>query len=348
VLDVAVAGGGPAGLAAAILAAQAGREVTVFEPRAGVIDKACGEGLMPGAVEGLAGMGVTPSVSHPLVGVRYIDGDHSAEARFGAQPGLGVRRTVLHDAMRRRAEALGVSWRRRSVRSVRPIDDRVLVDGEPARWLVAADGLNSPIRRTLDLDLPHRRPPRFGLRRHFDQAPWSQLVEVYWSRHAEAYVTPVSPTQVGVALLFGGDPLPEGRGADGRFAGVLDRFHRLGERLVGEPGSSVRGAGPFERRVRRRQVGRVLLVGDAAGYLDPITGEGIRLGIAASEAAVACIIEGRPDRYEARWRRATWRVWRLTEGLLSLREVPTLRRAMVPLLRRVPGLFDTLVRLLAG
>ncbi|MEN0063125.1 MAG: NAD(P)/FAD-dependent oxidoreductase [Myxococcota bacterium] len=346
-LDVAIAGGGPAGLATAILAAQAGREVTVFEPREGVIDKACGEGLMPGAVDALAEMGVTPQMQHPFVGIRYIDGDRTAEARFTRGPGLGVRRTALHGALRRRAQALGVRIETAKVQDVQPQNDRVVVNGMPARWLVAADGLYSPIRRSLGLDRPPRRRARMGLRRHFAQAPWSPFVEVYWSPGAEAYVTPVSPSQIGVALLFAGDPLPDGKGADGRFHTLLRRFPELEARLR-DPCTVVRGRGPFERRSRKRRVGRLLFVGDAAGYLDPITGEGIRLGIASAEAAVACITEGRADRYERRWRQATWRYWTLTEGLLVLRDIAPVRRLMVPFLRTVPGAFSTIVGLLAG
>ncbi|MEM6927396.1 MAG: NAD(P)/FAD-dependent oxidoreductase [Myxococcota bacterium] len=346
-LDIAVAGGGPAGLATAILAARAGREVTVFEPREGVIDKACGEGLMPGAVTALHAMGVKPDVTHPFVGIRYVDGARMAEGRFAQGPGLGVRRTTLHRALRSRAEALGVAFRAARVDEVQPAHDHVQLCGERARWLIAADGLYSPIRRGLGLERPNRRRKRMGLRRHFAQAPWSPFVEVYWSPDAEAYVTPVGPRQVGVAMLFAGEPLPEGRGAEGRFATLLQRFPVLAERLVGDPCTAVRGRGPFERRAKRRQVGRVLFVGDASGYLDPITGEGIRLGIATAEAAVACIADARADRYERRWRAATWRYWTLTEGLLSLRDVPALRRLMVPFLRTVPGAFSTIVSLLA-
>lgn len=346
-LDVAIAGGGPAGLATAILAARAGREVTVFEPREGVIDKACGEGLMPGAVTALQEMGVVPEVKHPFLGIRYIDGNRQAEARFAAGPGLGVRRTTLHRALRERAEALGVALRPARVDDVRPADDHVLVNGAPARWLVAADGLYSPIRRRLGLDRGTGRRVRMGLRRHFAQAPWSPFVEVYWSPRAEAYVTPVADDQIGVAVLFDGAPLPDGKGAEGRFENLLQLFPSLADRL-GTPSTAVRGRGPFERRSRRRRVGRLLFVGDAAGYLDPITGEGIRLGIASAQAAVACISEDRPDRYERRWRAATWRYWALTEGLLVVRDIPFVRRLMVPFLRTVPGAFPTIVGLLAG
>ena len=88
--DLVIAGGGPVGLAAALYAVRAGLSVVLYEPRAGTIDKACGEGLMPGAVAALAGLGVHPA-GHRLRGIRYIAGDRRAHADFRAGPGLGVR-----------------------------------------------------------------------------------------------------------------------------------------------------------------------------------------------------------------------------------------------------------------
>ena len=77
--DLLVAGGGPVGLATALYAHRAGLEVAVLEPRPAPIDKACGEGLMPAAVQALAGLGIQPP-GRPLRGVRYLDGTHSAQA----------------------------------------------------------------------------------------------------------------------------------------------------------------------------------------------------------------------------------------------------------------------------
>ena len=95
-IDVLIVGGGPTGLGAAILAAEAGLHATILEPRPGPIDKACGEGLMPAAAAMLARMGASPAASHPFLGIRYIDGESTAEGRFPQGPGLGVRRTALH------------------------------------------------------------------------------------------------------------------------------------------------------------------------------------------------------------------------------------------------------------
>lgn len=345
--DLAVVGAGPAGLAAAIQAAQRGLSVVVIDHKEGTLDKACGEGLMPGAVAQLRALGAKPEESHPFHGVVYRDGTHEAVGHFSRGTGLGVRRLHLHRSLHARAEALGVRRLHRKAGLVRQDDRGVTVAGLRARWLVAADGLRSPIRAQLGLERPTARPARVGLRQHFALAPRRSLVEVHWSPHAEAYITPVGPKTVGVAFLFFADrPPPTGQGS--RFAQVLQGFPDLRDWLRGaEPTSRVRGAGPFARRVRRRVAGRVLLVGDAAGYLDPLTGEGLRLGFEAAQAAVACIAAGRPRAYEAAWRRLARRYWVGTAGLLFLARSRWTRRLVVPVASRAPFVMQTAINLLA-
>ncbi|MBL0747594.1 NAD(P)/FAD-dependent oxidoreductase [Nocardioides baculatus] len=339
--DVVVAGGGPVGLAAALHAHRAGLSVVVREPRTGPIDKACGEGLMPGAVAELAGLGVHPH-GRPLSGIHYLAADApgaGATARFAAGPGRGVRRTVLHDALAAAVAEAGIPVERRAVDDVRDAGDHVLVDGEPARHLLAADGLHSPVRRLLGLDVPAAKGARrrFGQRCHVEQAPWTSYVEVHWSPRAEAYVTPVDDDLVGIAVL--GD-------AGARFDDLLDDFPALADRLTG-PRSRVMGAGPLRQRARSRSAGRVLLVGDAGGYVDALTGEGIALGLAQARAAVACLASDRPDLYERRARRLAMRHELLTRALVRTTAHPAVRRRLVPAATRFPGLFGAAVNQLA-
>ena len=148
-----------------------------------------------------------------------------------------------------------------------------------------------------------------------------------------------------VAMLVT-DKMP-GSLAQSPFDRLLALFPDLQARLASaEPASTPRGAGPFETRVARRQVGRVLLVGDAAGYLDPLTGEGLKLGFLGAEAAVDAIANGRPEQWEARWRRITRRYWWGTLGLLILTGNPWIRRQMVPILSRTPWVLGGALRVL--
>ncbi|HEY4003008.1 MAG TPA: lycopene cyclase family protein, partial [Candidatus Xenobia bacterium] len=257
--DLIVVGGGPAGLATALHAAEYGLRPLIVEPRVGVIDKACGEGIMPAGVAELQALDACPTAAWPLRGIRYLGAGQQAEACFANGQGLGIRRSVLHAELLGRARASGLPRVVGKVHRVCPDALGVTVhldSGEVRRssWLVAADGLHSRLRRDLGLELAPRWPRRYGMRQHFCIAPWSEFVEVHWSPRAEAYVTPVGPDCVGVAIL--------GRGHQS-YPALLAEFPGLAARLV-SPCTAVAGGGPFEQRVRRRVVGRVLLVGDAA------------------------------------------------------------------------------------
>jgi flavin-dependent dehydrogenase len=128
----------------------------------------------------------------------------------------------------------------------------------------------------------------------------------------------------------------------------LGRFPALLARLDGAVAtSSVRGAGPLRQPARARVQGRVMLVGDAAGYVDALTGEGMAVGFAAAAALVDCVTAGRPQDYERAWRRVTRRRRLVTDALLHATRLPPVRVALVPAARRAPPVFDAAVRVLA-
>jgi flavin-dependent dehydrogenase len=334
VIDVLIVGGGPAGLATAISCAQAGLSVTVAEPRTAPIDKACGEGLMPSALPRLAALGVRPS-GRPLIGIRYLDPRHHAEALFRHGNALGVRRTTLHAALAARVAELGIPVLPVRVTEFTQNGGGVTAVGLTASYLVAADGLHSTIRRACALDPAPARHARFGLRRHYHMAPWSDLVEVHWSPDSEAYVTPVSDDLVGVALLGG---------TRGDFDSRLTHFPVLRERLAGAaPASDVRGAGPLRQDVRHRVEGRVLLVGDASGYVDALTGEGIGVALAQGAELADCIARGRAGDYERAWRRVSRSARLFTSGLLWSRRQAMLAPRIVPAAQHLPCLFTSIV-----
>jgi flavin-dependent dehydrogenase len=336
--QVLIAGGGPVGLAASIEARLAGLDVTVAEPRDGPIDKACGEGLMPGALPELARLGVDPA-GMPIAGIAYSDGRRRVEHRFDGGPGRGVRRTELHRALRARADDLGVRFHEGRIDAVHQRAGFVEAVGLRADWLLGADGLHSAVAREVGLALPTPRARRrFGQRRHYAIAPWSEFVEVLWTPAGEIYLTPVGDDTVGVALLAR-------RGE--HFDDALAASPELAARLRGAaPASDLRGAGPLRQRTKGRVAGRVLLVGDASGYVDALTGEGLRIGFAQARAAVAALVHGDPNAYEAAWERETRDFRRLTGGLVRLAASP-LRGAVVPVASRLPGVFAGAVERLA-
>lgn len=337
-IDLLVAGGGPAGLATAIHGARAGLEVVVVERRRGVIDKACGEGMMPHTVAHLDRLDVTPA-GRPLRGIRYVAGDRGIDATFRSGPGRGVRRTVLHAALLDAARSAGVGFVDGDVGAVEQDADAVQACGMRARYLAAADGLHSPIRRALGLSQPCRAPRRWGIRRHIGIAPWTDRVEVHWAPGSEAYVTPVADDCVGIAVL---SP------SRGGFDQHLSEFPALAERIAGQPHGTDRAAGPLRQRARSRRAGRVLLVGDAAGYVDALTGEGIGMALGAAELLVDCVVAGRPGDYDRRWRAMTRRYRLLTAGLVRAGSVPLLRSRIVPAARTLPAVFDSVVNQLAA
>lgn len=345
--DLLVIGGGPVGLSTAIKAAQSGMSVSLFEPKSDVIDKACGEGLMPAAVHNLAQIGIDLKHSYPFKGIRYIDKTGFANGHFRCGSGLGVRRTVLHETLKRQCLNLGVEIVPHAVKGFEMKADHVEIAGQRGKYLIAADGLNSTVRDKLNVGLPPKRPQRLGIRQHFNMKPWSDYVEVYWSDYAEAYVTPVSENLVGVALLYYQDKHQRPKNQN-QFDSLLCLFPELYDRVYKqEKGSIVRGAGPFERRASKHVIHRCMLVGDAAGYLDPLTGEGIRLGLDSGFAAIRCIKQERPQDYEREWKNISRRYWWMTDGLLRIRQINFLRNSMVPFLKNTPWIFDRLITALA-
>jgi 2-polyprenyl-6-methoxyphenol hydroxylase-like FAD-dependent oxidoreductase len=359
--EVAIVGGGPAGLCLAIALTQQGVPVSLFERGALGGDKACGEGLMPKGLEVLERLGVRPRIDPafctPFRGIRYVQEDGSSAEAPVPGGGLGIRRTALMAALVARATELGVDLRAGSpVRGHRLEQDRVVLltdQGERAyRLLVAADGLGSPTRKAAGLDLPTEGPGRYGLRQHFRLGAWSDCVEIHFGPGAEAYVTPAGPERIGVAFLFT-------RSAHEQvdFASLLARFPVLGARLAGAtPDSEPRGAGPFLRRARAPGRGRLVLLGDAAGYVDAITGEGLSLAFqsAASlaEAIPRALAGEHPDQVLWRWGRSRERAYHhyalWAHGLLEIARRPMLRRGVIRWLGRKPQLFSWFVRQAVG
>lgn len=363
--DVLVLGGGPAGLAAGITLAEAGVKTLLVERQRWPVDKPCGEGLMPTGWADLAALGVAdlipPAQQHPIVGIRYLLANGTtAEANFAPGPGRGLRRTVLSEALHARALRLPLLTLRDSIAAtpLRTSDEGVIVQvGEEetrVKLLIGADGLNSKVRAWAGLDAGYGKRTRYGARQHFEVRPWTHHVEIHWQPGAEAYVTPASDTQVGVAFLWEKGRCDPDSGAR-LFPSLLQHFPRLAEKLGGTvPSSQVMAVGPFHRKTHDVIADGVLLLGDASGYLDAITGEGLSLSLAQARslaetiAPVLCRSEGRvPVRdlraYARAHRRISRSYYRMTRMALQVGRSTLLADRAVRALQREPRFFQHLL-----
>jgi flavin-dependent dehydrogenase len=344
--DVAIAGGGPAGLTAAIAARRKGLSVAVFEGIAfdAPIDKCCGEGLMPDAVEALRELGIElpSSATMPVSGVRFIECGHAAEARFSNQTGAGLRRTALHSILTEHARQAGVSlfWRK-PVRGLVP--GGILAGDEEVqcRWIVAADGSQSAMRRAAGLESPSVCPRRFGLRRHFRIEPWTDLVEAYWAHGVQAFVTPVGENEVGVAMLSSDSQL--------RYQDALQLFPELIARLEDiEATSNVRGAVTASRRLDRVATRDLALLGDASGSVDSVTGLGLTMAFQQAVALGEALAREDLSLYAAEHHRLARRPRVMESVMLAMNERDKLRRRAIRTLEAEPAHFSRLLAVHTG
>jgi len=344
-VDVFVAGGGPAGLAAGIAVRRKGFEVVVADALRPPIDKACGEGLMPNAVRAIDELGVSIPAEHSarFRGIRFTAPGIEVEADFPSESGLGVRRTTLHSLLAEQAERSGVQllWDT----TVRGIDDDVVslsgAEAVRSRWIVGADGSSSRVRKWAGLDAAARFSRRFAFRRHYGRPPWTHCIEIWWGAGCQIYVTPVTADSVGIALMSRDSRL--------RLDDALPRFPELMGRLGGaEIITTERGAVSATRRLRRVQRGRFALIGDASGSVDAITGEGLSLAFQQAMSLADALATGDLADYESEHRRILRRPRFMGDFMLLLDRFPVLQRRALPALAANPRLFEQLLAMHVG
>lgn len=383
--DVLIAGAGPAGTALAILAGRAGISVALFDRARFPREKACGEGLMPAGVGVLHRLGVAATCGgQHFSGIRYHGFGVTAEATFPASRahagdgadgaatfGLGQRRLVLDAALLEAARSTpnvrvhegvhvqGVA--RHGERAVGLIVEGALVRGG---LVVGADGARSMVRRSLELDPPATAPQtaasaraRLGVRVHFRLAATRQppdMVEIFVGDDHELYLTPLPDGEVLVAALTKHEALPASAGRS--LLRWIALHPVLAERLRGAaPISEPRGRFPLASRSRAGVAPGAVLLGDAAGFTDPITGGGMAQALLSAELLASYLPRLlASDDTEWLWRfdrrrRALLRDYRLlTTAILAAARRPATARWTLRAMRANPRMMRHLVGVAAG
>jgi flavin-dependent dehydrogenase len=340
--DVFVVGGGPAGIAAALAARRKGFRVTLADAGKPPLDKACGEGLMPDALSAAARLGVAipEGTGFAFRGIRFVGQSHSVAAEFPHGQGRGVRRTVLHSLLVDAAEKAGVQmlWGE-TVGNVEGHSIRMRSGSMTARWMVGADGGQSRVRRWTGLDPSVWNTRRYAYRQHFEIAPWTEYMEIYWGEGCQIYVTPVSPHEICVALIS--------RSWELRLEEALRRFFpALNKRLAYVSAASrERGAVTASVRLQAVAQGNVALIGDASGSVDAITGEGICLSFRQAEILAEAIAHGDLGRYNLAHPRLAFRPHFMAKAMLLLDHGPGIRRWALGAMSAQPWIFRKLLEL---
>jgi len=341
-----------------------GIRTLVAEQKRYPVDKACGEGVMPVGVAHLKALGVRveEDLRFDFRGIRYFSEDgRSASGDFREGPGWGIDRKVFSQALLQRAAAFpvvelcsnatGRLLGRESGRILAQMGDRRV----SARLVIGADGINSHVRRWANLEQEVGRSLRWGARQHFQISPWSEYVEVYWGPGVEAYVTPVSADAVGIAFLWRRGGYKNIAGGSGLIPSLLAAFPTLQARLKDVPRrDEALAVGPLQRSTKAVIDDQIVLMGDAGGYLDAITGEGISLALAQAAALEETLVPlfhdsqaifGTADleAYAAVHRRIVAPYYVITGAVLWLGQHPGLVGPFLGLLRKYPALFQTLL-----
>jgi 2-polyprenyl-6-methoxyphenol hydroxylase-like FAD-dependent oxidoreductase len=371
--DVVIVGGGPAGSMTALSLARAGVGVRIVERARFPRRKVCGEYLNTGAVAALERLGVLESVAPaamPLRGVRLVaSGTAPVELTFGG-PALACARDVLDALLLDAAVAAGAEVEHARVEEllfeagrcagVRVRGDDGELSERRARVVVGADGVGSVVARKLGLTKPQRRGGRYAVGGHY--AGFGSLdahVEMYVGGGAYFALNPLSEIRANVMVVVPKERLAQwSRDVDAGVGGAAAALARGVRSFEGATRLGPRvSIGPLTHDVRRLSVPGALLTGDAAGFLDPFTGQGVFLALTGAERAATAVIAALAERDAeaaafdayARWR-AQDVVWRrrLARTVSLLVTVAPLARRAATRLARFPELGTTLVDALGG
>ena len=371
--DVVVIGGGPAGSACALGMVRRGLDVTIVERHKFPRRKVCGEYLNGGAVAALDALGVGAAVrvvARPLAGIRLVPPQTEAiELPFPTQA-LACERALLDDVLLEAARAAGATVVRAHAEDLVRDGNRVCgvvvrdESGErrtiDARIVVGADGAGSLVARKLGLVTTKPGSKRFAVGGHYRGfGNLDSHIEMYVGGGAYFAINPLAEDRSNVMVVVRDRDLGAWSGAvdDGMRgkAASLGRGHRSFAEAA-RIGSRV-SVGPLAFDVSAVVASGAVLVGDAAGFLNPFTGQGVFLalrGAADAAGAIATAFERRSDEaatlgaYAMRRERDFSSRRRLTKLVDVLIDVPVLAARAVSRLRRRPDIGATLLGALAG
>jgi len=311
--EVVVVGGGPTGAAVAIGLANRARDVVVLERAPVWRWRACGVFTSPATVAALRRIGLRAgdlaAVARPIPAMRV---EAPSGTRFRLTYGddgslrsaaVGLDRSALDPLLLERARDAGAEVR--SGAAVRDVDlERGhvrLADGSivEARVIVGADGIRSIVARGAGVDRAAFLAPRTGLTFHVPDPSPDVARDGRMIVFDEGYVglAPIPGRRVNVGIVLGGrwlDRLRRG-GAMEVVTEVLGAIPPAGDDPVdwatasGQACDPIEGAAPIGHRVSRRHGPRWLVAGDAAGFLDPFTGEGLHRALVSAELAAAAV-----------------------------------------------------------
>ena len=368
--EVVVVGGGPGGAAISVFMRRLGRDVLLLDEARFPRDKVCGEAVSPEAWRLLAALGADARIAAlqpwPLRGMALTAPDGTAfEGRYrgASRPGFALRRRGLDHALLATARDAGVEVREGTRVSGLVLENGVVggVVAEDAhgarairaRLTIGADGRRSVVARHLGLLREHASLRKFAVRGYWEgMAGLVELGEMHVARGGYCGVAPLGVTDANVAFVLDQREMRDAAGdLNGFYQSALARWprvaHRLRDaRLVDPP----RAVGPLALEARRLFAPGALLVGDAGGFLDPFTGEGVTLALRTAEIAAsfadAYVRTGDSEalrRYDRARAAATRDKFRVNRILLRIVAWPALANRVARKLRRRPDLADRLV-----
>jgi geranylgeranyl reductase family protein len=305
--DVVIAGGGPAGSAAAIALAQAGLNALIVDKSQFPRNKACGEYLSAGAVEQLRTLGLE-SVLAPaaarLDGIRLSGNGARVELRF-SKTGWALPRLRLDSELLRSAISRGATFLQARIEDVREESPGSLLTvrepsgetrGLRARFVIGADGAQSVVARKCGLSVAPRGEQRFALGGHYGGLrDLDRFVEMFVEGSSYFAVNPFDAAHANIMVIVREKDLSARKNDVDQF--IRERARALSGDAARFTGAQLEGkriaVGPLAHSTRGVTAGNVLLAGDAAGFIDPFTGQGVYLalrgGIAAARAIAAAV-----------------------------------------------------------